>query len=448
MPTPKQNEPEDPSFSGKNRQQPIVVGIGASAGGLEALRKLLSAMPGDSGFSFVIIQHLDPTHDSALTELLGRETEMSVTEVSEDIFVEANQVYVIPPNKYLSIDNCKLKLSPPKEKRGARRAIDYFFSSLANDRCEHAIGIVLSGTGSDGTAGLREIKGSGGLAVAQKPEEAGQDGMPTSAINSGCVDLVLPVGEMPNRLCQYASHFYRFGALQAQAGQRDAQDLLSELVDVLRRNTNYDFRKYRRNTLARRVQRRMGLQHRENLGDYLHVLRDSPKELDALARDLLIGVTNFFRDPAAWELFSSKVLETIFKDSDKSDPVRVWIPGCASGEEAYTISILLHEAADRFNSQRKFQIFASDISDESLETARNGLYPETISTDVSAGRLRRFFVKEGNQYRVRQGVRESVVFAAQNVLSHPPFSKLDIISCRNLLIYLEKEAQRRLFSVF
>ncbi|REK17740.1 MAG: response regulator [Planctomycetota bacterium] len=428
--------------------KPVVVGIGASAGGLDALSKLLSAVPEESGMSFVVIQHLDPTHESALTELLARQTSMVVEEVDGDTRVEPNRVYVIPPNKYLAIEDCVLKLSDPKETRGMRMAVDYFFRSLAEDCCEYSIGIVLSGTGSDGTSGLREIKNLGGLTIAQDPKEAGQDGMPRSAIDSGHVDLVLPVGEMPETLVKYVQHSYLHGPLTAQALQESQRDHLTPILQVLRKSTDFDFRRYRKNTLLRRIHRRMGLKHIEDLGEYLHVLRDSRAEITALARDLLIGVTGFFRDPDAWETLEDNVLAPLVEDCDQQQPIRAWTPGCATGEEAYTLAILLDEQIRRAGKPCRFQIFATDIAEDSLETGRAGLYPETIAQDITKERLKTYFTKQGNTYRVTKSLRESVVFASQNVLAQPPFSKLDLIICRNLLIYLEPDAQRRLLSVF
>mgnify|MGYP003648639937 CR=1 FL=1 len=444
------NTRSNESNNGDDQQKrlPIVVGIGASAGGLDALRNFLACVSENSSLSFVIIQHLDPTHESALTDLLSRETSMKVEEVSGHIEVQPNHVYVIPPNKYLSIQHCVLKLSDPEQKRGSRRAIDYFLSSLAKDQCEHAIGIILSGTGSDGTAGLRDIKEAGGLVIAQSPEEAGQDGMPRSAINSGYVDLVLPVSKMPERLLRYVKHSYLHGPMTAQAAEREDQDQLGVLTEILRRLTDFDFRRYRRNTLLRRVQRRMGLQQIEELSDYLLLIQDNEKEAQALARDLLIGVTHFFRNSQAWELLDEKVLVPLFEQCDGKKPVRVWVAGCASGEEAYTVAMLLHEHAERHGTNCRFQIFATDIAVHALEKARAGFYPESISDNLSKSRLRRFFNKEAEGYKVKSNLRESVVFAQQNVLSHPPFSKLDLITCRNLLIYLEPDAQKRLLSVF
>jgi two-component system CheB/CheR fusion protein len=433
-----------------SQQQPVVVGIGASAGGLDALRNLLRAMPEPSGMVLVVIQHLDPTHDSALTELLGRETSMPVAEVKQATPIVADHVYVIPPNRYLSISGGTLQLSEPKERRGSRMAIDHFFRSLAEDAQERSVGIVLSGTGSDGTAGLREIKHMGGLGIAQDPDQAGQSGMPQSAISSGTVDLVLRVEEMPAALSRYLQHSYLHGGLSGHTLQEQEGHRLSPLLHLLRQESGFDFRRYRKNTLMRRIQRRMGLRHLEDLSDYIHLLRDNKQEVRTLVNDLLIGVTSFFRDRQAWDFLEQKVLRELVDELRPDEPIRVWTAGCASGEEAYTLAILLAERCEAVEKPARFQIFATDISEDALATAREGLYPASIVQDVSPERLRKYFVKEesGEKYRLCKRLRETIVFASQNVLSQPPFSKLDLIICRNLLIYLEPDAQQRLLSIF
>ena len=344
-------------------------------------------------------------------EILARRTDLAITKVEEDTEIEPNHVYVIPPGQYLAIEECVLKLSEPQDPRGSRMAIDYFLRSLAEDQCEYGVGVILSGTGTDGTAGLQEIKHYGGLTVVQDPEEAEHDGMPHSAIDSVHIDYVLPAPKIGQQLKRYVDFCRTHGPLSAQsAAQADSFDL-APILNLLRKELQHDFRRYRRNTLLRRVQRRMGLHQLEQLTEYKALLADSPKEREALRCDLLIGVTRFYRDLEAWGVLEKKVLRPMMDQPDRTDPIRVWSAGCATGEEAYSIAILLHEqAGDR--------------------------------------RLRRFFKKEPGGYRVSKRLRESVVFANQNVLAQPPFAKLDLILCRNLLIYLQREAQERVMSVF
>jgi two-component system CheB/CheR fusion protein len=437
----------------RNESEPVdkplvIVGVGASAGGLKAFRQLFAAAASDSGICFVVIQHLDPTHESALTELLALESSIPVTEVAGDTRPVANHVYVIPPNKYLVIEDGVLRLIVPPESRGSRKAIDYFFRSLANDQCENAVGIVLSGTGTDGTAGLRAIKQAGGLAIAQDPEEAEQAGMPRSAIDSGNVDLTLPLTEIPDRLQQYVRQVMVDGPLAAHAAQNREKDYFDPLIELLHSETQLDFRRYRRNTLTRRVKRRMGLRQITEISDYLMMLRDNLGELQALSRDLLIGVTCFFRDGEAWRVLEDKVIAPLVANGDPQQPIRVWVAGCASGEEVYSVAMLLHEHVARGGHRVKFQIFATDIATEALATARAGVYGSHIANDISTTRLQRYFIQEGENYRVRDELRNTVVFAEQNVLANPPFVKLDLIICRNLLIYFEPDAQERLLSVF
>lgn len=427
--------------------QPVVVGIGASAGGLSALIELLDNLPEDPGMAFVIIQHLDPTHASSLVEILSKRTDLPIEQVDRPTLIADNHIYVIPPGQYLAIEDCRLMLSEPKDPRGSRMAIDYFFSSLAEDSCEYAIGVVLSGTGSDGTAGLRDIKHYGGLTVVQQPEDAEHSGMPQSAIDSVHIDYVLPAAAIGPRLKQYVDFCGRHGPLSAQAAYREEDTDLTPILTLLRQETKQDFRRYRKNTLIRRVRRRMGLMQLENLSDYASVLADNPAEREALRRDLLIGVTRFFRDPAAWAVLEDN-LPSLVQRASRRAPLRVWSAGCATGEEAYTAAMLLLEQTEAAAHRPPVQIFATDIADDALLSARAGLYPEAIANDVSPERLRQFFKKEPGGYRISSQVRESVVFANQNVLAQPPFAKLDLVLCRNLLIYLERDAQDRVMDVF
>ncbi len=441
------NRTEEFELNKQMVDRPVVVGIGASAGGLEAISQLLAGIPDDSGMAYVIIQHLDPTHKSALVEILARRTSLPIQEVTEDIKAEPNHIYVIPPGQYLSIEGRVLKLSEPQDPRGSRMAIDYFLTSLAENACEFGIGVVLSGTGSDGTAGLQEIKHYGGLTVVQDPGEAEHTGMPQSAMDAVHVDYVIPAGEIGSQLKRYVEFCQTHGPLSAQSVAKSEQTDLSPILDLLRKEIKHDFRRYRKNTLMRRIQRRMGLHQLDQLSDYQVLLADNSKERDALRCDLLIGVTRFFRNPEAWEVLEEKVVRPMLERERKS-PLRVWCAGCATGEEAYSIAMLLLEQVGADRRKLPFQIFATDVAEDALTFARTGLYPEAIMKDVPLERLRRFFKKEPDGYRVSKQLRDSVVFANQNVLAQPPFARLDLILCRNLLIYLEREAQDRVMNVF
>jgi len=425
-----------------------IVGLGASAGGLEAFTRFFEAMPSDRGIAFVLIQHLDPTHESLTAELLGKHTKMPVRQLAGDIPVEANHVYVIPPNKYLSISEGVLHLTPPPaERRGIRMPIDHFFRSLAADQQERAIGILLSGTGTDGTLGLKEIKTVGGMAIAQDPRSLQHGGMPQSAIANDAVDYVLPVEKMPEILLKYARHPY-VTADRLQPPAESGADDLTRILALLRTRLRFDFTAYKKGTLLRRVRRRMSLRHVEGTADYLRLLRGDGNELTALFKDLLIGVTRFFRDPPAWQFLEEHVLPIVGSEQDRSAPIRVWAPGCGTGEEAYSLGMALIERVQAAKHGRPIQIFASDVDDEALEFARAGVYPESIAADIPAGRLSRFFLVGENSYRVNKELREAVIFAKQNLIADAPFSQLDLISCRNLLIYLEPDAQKRLIALF
>jgi len=423
-----------------------IVGIGASAGGLEALRELFLATPPDIGAGYVIVQHLDPTHDSLMADLLTKYTAMRVVQVEDGMAVTPNVVHIIPPNTSLTIADGVLKLDRPVERRGMRMPIDLFLISLAEDQEEAAIGIVLSGTGSDGTYGIRAVKAHGGLVMVQEPSSARYDGMPRNAIATGDADYVLKPEEIPHVIRHYVE-LLRNPDLRAPLEKSDKDHLLGITALLLARE-GYDFGCYKRGTLERRIVRRMGLKHIERLSGYHQLLRGDAEELKALSRDLLIGVTSFFREPEAWEILSRDVLTPLLQRHSAGDSVRVWVPGCATGEEAYSLAMLLVEAAERTGAQVSPQIFATDIAKDALDTARTGRYPESIEAGVSKARLRRFFSKDGDGYRVKSNLRESVIFAPQNLISDPPFSNLDLISCRNLLIYIEPPYQDRVLSLF
>ena len=431
----------------KKRGALPIVGIGASAGGLDAFERFFNAMPADSGMAFVLVQHLDPTHQSLTAQLLGRRTAMPVIEVEDRMPVEANHVYIIPPNKSLTISGSLLRLSEPVLQRGMRMPIDHFLRSLAEARHEKAIGIILSGTGTDGTLGVKTIKGEGGIVLAQSPETAQHDGMPRSAIATGLVDYVGPIASMPDMLVRYLGHNFVKLAGEPAVLTGEEPNTLNSILAVLHTRTRYDFRAYKKGTLLRRIARRMGLNRVEVLGDYLGFLREHPEEVTQLFKDLLIGVTGFFREPEAFAALE-RVIAEIVERKTTDMPVRLWVPGCASGEEPYSIAMLVNERLQAARKNCPIQLFATDIDEEALATARAGRYPENIVVDVSPERLQRFFTREGNAFQVSKPIRDAVVFAVQNLIAEPPFSKLDLVSCRNLLIYLEPEAQKKIIELF
>ncbi|MGB7217334.1 MAG: chemotaxis protein CheB, partial [Vicinamibacterales bacterium] len=423
-----------------------VVGIGASAGGLDAFKKLFSAMPGDSGMAFVLIPHLDPTHESLMVQLLAKQTTMPVIEAQDGMRVEANHVYIIPPNADLTIEHRVLHVAPPPPRRGSQTAIDVFLRSLAADQQAHAIGIILSGTGSHGSLGIQDIKAAGGMVLAQAPESAEHDQMPRGAMATGVVDHVLPPEQMPGALVHHAEQL-------SSPSASPAQEDLGHILSLVRVKTKRDFRGYRTNMLMRRVKRRMGLCHVDRIADYAEYLRVHPGEVQALGKDLSIGVTAFFREPDAFQVLDRVVIPELVRQhgqaADGERPVRVWVPGCATGEEAYSIAMLFLEQFAMARQPVNLQIFATDIDDEALEVARAGLYPESIAADVPAERLQRFFIKTSDhRYQVGKPLREVITFAPQSLTSDAPFSKLDLISCRNVLIYLEPDVQAKIVALF
>ena len=428
---------------------PTVVGIGASAGGLAALKAFFGRVPEDTGLVFVVVVHLSPEHESHLAELLQPHARVPVQQVTETTPLEADRVYVIPPGRNLTAVDTHLRLTPLEEQRRERAPIDHFFRTLARTHDGHSIGIVLTGTGSDGTLGIQAIKERSGLVVVQDPNEAEYDGMPQSAVASGVVDWVLPLAEIPDAIVQYA-HTEPRVAVPTEGEDLDGEERqrLQKVFAQIRSRTGRDFSRYKRSTILRRITRRMQLRHLEELEDYLGVLREDPEEVRDLADDLLINVTSFFRDPEVFEKLAQDVVPALFTDRSPDDPVRVWSVGCATGEEAYSLAMLLIEEAGRHDVAPPVQVFASDLHERSLGRARDGFYPGDVETDVSPDRLRRFFCKEDGGYRVRKEVREAVVFAPHNLLSDPPFSKLDLVSCRNLLIYLQRPAQRDVVELF
>ena len=436
--------------------QPIagfpVVGIGASAGGLAAFEAFFSGMPADSepGMAFVLVQHLAPDHKSILSDLIKRYTRMQVFEVEDGMKVQPNCAYIIPPNRDMALLNGALQLLEPTEPRGQRLPIDFFFRSLAHDQRERAICIVLSGTGSDGTLGVRAIKDEGGVVMAQSPESTEYDGMPRSAINTGLVDYELPPAEMPAQLIAYVAHAFGKTPLLTTAPESNADSALKKIYVLLRSHTGHDFSQYKPSTIHRRIERRMAVNQIETIGDYLKHLQQTPLEVEALFRDLLIGVTNFFRDPEAFTALEDEVIPALFAGKPPGSVIRVWSPGCSTGEEAYSLAILMQERMEALKQNYKLQVFATDIDRRAIATARAGLYPASIAADISEERLARFFSAEadGSVYRIHKGIRDMLVFSEQDVVKDPPFSKLDLISCRNLMIYMSSDLQKRLIPMF
>ncbi len=428
-----------------------IVGIGASAGGLAAFEAFFSGMPDiNTGMAFVLVQHLAPDHKSILTELIRRSTRMQTFEVEDGMVVKPDCVYIIPPNRDMAFLNGALQLLEPSAPRGRRLPIDFFFRSLAQDQRERAICIVLSGTGSDGALGVRAIKGEGGIALVQNPESTEYDGMPCSAIATGLVDFVLPPAEMPARLMTYVAH--TFGALGRPVVQPipHNEDELKKVFVLIRAQTGHDFSLYKPSTINRRVMRRMTVHQIEQLHEYVRYLQHNPSETEALFRDLLIGVTSFFRDPEAFALLGAKVVPQLFGGKPPGSAIRVWSCGCSTGEEAYSLAILLQEQMEALKQHYQIQIFATDIDPHSVETARAGLYPPNIAADITPERLARFFTTEpdGGGYRINKGIRDLVIFSLQDLIKDPPFSRIDLISCRNLLIYMSGELQKRLIPLF
>jgi two-component system CheB/CheR fusion protein len=421
---------------------PPVVGIGASAGGLDAFKRFFGAMPADSGIAFVLVPHLDPAHESLMVELLARHTVMPVVEAENDMPVEANHVYIIPPNKYITIHGGTLSLTGPVERWTSQTTIDQFLRSLADDQQERAICIILSGTGAHGTLGLKAVKVAGGMAMVQDPATAEYERMPQSAIATGLADYVLPAERMPEALIKYVQHAYVNGGTRIAAAP-EAGDSLTQVLALLQARTGFDFRPYRKKMLTRRVERRMGLNHLDSIPDYMTFLRDHQEEAKQLVKDLLISVTSFFRDPEAFEALASQVIAPLVRRKEPDGVIRVWVPGCATGEEAYSLVILLLEQLAAAKKNCALQVFATDVDQDALDVARQGLYPESIAGDVTLERLARYFTRvDESSYQVNKQVREVVTFASQNLITDAPFSKMDLISCRNLLIYLEPEVQQ------
>ena len=425
----------------------LVVGLGASAGGILACESFFRHVPPDSGAAYVVILHLSPDHESRLAEVLQRSAAIPVMQVTKRVRVAPNQVYVIPPNRSLAMDDGHLSLSPAVTVEDRRAPVDTFFRTLGETRGSRAVCVVLSGTGADGSMGLKRLKESGGICLVQDPAEAEFADMPRNALATGLVDAVLSTAEMPSRIIAYRNtvdQIHLPADAPVSGGDDDAP--LREIFAQLRVRTGHDFSNYKRGTVLRRIERRMGVHQVKTVPEYAAIVREQSGEADALLKDLLISVTNFFRDRDAWAALEQSVLPAIFKGrADDGQAVRVWVAGCATGEEAYSVAMLLQEQAEQTAPRLPFQVFASDLDERAIGVAREGVYTLNDAADVSPERLRQFFVDEGNVYRIRKDLRENVLFARHNVLKDPPFSHLDLVCCRNLLIYLNRAAQQRVF---
>jgi two-component system CheB/CheR fusion protein len=425
----------------------LIVGIGTSAGGLEALEKFFSALPPKPGMAFVLVPHLEPKHATMMPELIQKLTPMRVSLAENGMRIIIDEVYVIPPDKDLSVRARSLFLSSQVKSQGIRMPINHFFRSMADDVKECAVGIVLSGMGSDGTAGLREIKGRLGMVMVQKPESAKFDSMPESAIKTGLADFILPPEQMPAQLIEHARRFAdrRPPALPGKSGQADD---LRRVVSRLRAVTGHDFSGYKSNTLFRRIERRVTALRLDSIAHYLALLHEKPAEVERLFQEILIGVTSFFRDPESFNLIKEQIFPELFKGKSDGYQARLWVAGCSTGEEAYSLAIIMREYMDLVKKEFSVRIFATDIDAGAVESARAGIYPLSVADDIGEERLKKFFILENNAYRVRRDLREMVIFAVQDVIKDPPFTRLDLVSCRNLLIYLDADLQKKLLPLF
>jgi two-component system, chemotaxis family, CheB/CheR fusion protein len=429
-----------------------IIGIGASAGGLAAFESFFSGMGKDSlpGMTFLLVQHLAPDHPSALAELVQRFTKMKVTEAIDGLAIEINCCYIIPPKFDMAVEKRCLWLSPPAEARGHRYPINFLFNSLAADLAEHAIAIVLSGTGGDGSLGLCAVNAKGGLVMAQAPTQSEFDGMPLSAIATGLVDRELAPNKMIESLTAYIASGYRKETMPVEFTSEDASTSLQKIFALLKSNTGHDFSRYKPNTILRRIERRMAVHHIDGFNGYLRQMQKAPEEVSTLFKELLIGVTSFFRDPEAFAKLESLVIPTLLEDNPQETTLRVWVAGCSTGEEAYSLAILLQERVEQIKKNVRLMIFATDIDDKAIATARAGVYPKSIESEISAARLSRFFTldADGKNYRIHKIIRDSLIFSEHDLIRDPPFSKIDLITCRNLLIYFEADLQSKVIALF
>jgi len=444
-PSPKRAKNTGRKRTSKRAVFPIV-GIGASAGGLEALQELFANMSSDTGMAFVLIPHLDPTHASLLPELLQRYTGMPIHESEDNMRVEPDKIYIIPKNKNMGILNCTLQLSEPDKPHGLRLPIDFFFRSLASEQGAGAIGIILSGTGTDGTIGLRDIKAESGIVIIQDPDTAKYNGMPRNAIVNNLADIILPAAQIPVKLNELAKHYDKKSRRLYLEPTDKLSESLQKILLILRKHTKHDFSQYKEATIQRRIERRMNISRTQSVTEYLRHIQEDPEEAHALFKDILINVTRFFRDPEAFYSLKTRMLKLI-SQRPTGEPLRVWVPGCSSGEEAYSVAIILRECLDELGRATSIQIFSTDVDDDAIEIARSGDYPLGISADVSPERLKRFFIRSEYTYTIRKELREILVFANQDITRDPPFSNVDAVCCRNLLIYMNAELQKRLLPI-
>ncbi|MCB2305210.1 PAS domain-containing protein [Clostridium estertheticum] len=426
-----------------------IVGIGASAGGLEALSDFLRNVPENSGLAYVIVQHMEKDSKDILVELLQRDTSMKVVQAYENIFVEPDKVYIIPPNKDMTIKHNVIHISDYRQPRALHLPIDFFFCSLANDKGERSVGVILSGMGSDGTAGIRKIKEKGGGVFIQTPSSAKFDGMPRCAAQVGLADGISTVETMPSKIIYYIEHKTNM-VTQGQDQTEKLKGYFDNIIAMLRSHTGHDFSSYKRNTIQRRIERCMGIHQFDDIATYVSFLKKNPQELELLFKEFLIGVTNFFREQVEWELLKDKVIPALLAQRSPTDTVRVWISGCSTGEEAYSLAIVFKEVMNKLKPFKDFsiQIFATDLDSEAIDKAREGVFSANIEKDMSSERLNNYFVKADRGYQVVKEIRDMVIFAQQNMIKDPPFTKVDIMICRNLLIYLTPEIQKKLIPLF
>jgi two-component system CheB/CheR fusion protein len=449
-PTVKENSPEKVKQERKPEQgiRFPIVGIGASAGGLETLNVFFSIMPPDSNMAFVVIQHLSPKHKSIMASIVDKHTRMNVCQIEDGTKLKPNHVYLNPPGKNVAIFNRRLQLMEPVKNSAVNMPIDFFFRSLSEDQDENAIGIILSGTASDGTLGIRAIKGEGGMVMVQEPDTAKYDGMPKSAIATGLVDFILPVEKMPETLIHYAKHPFLESLDKIKLKESPVNNQMQKIFAMIRSKTGHDFSHYKPNTIVRRIERRLAVHQIKSLSDYILYLQKNSAEIDVLFKNMVIGVTSFFRDPEAYDVLAKQVLPALLSQKEPDTTIRFWVVGCSTGEEAYSLGMILSEAMDKAKKQFHVQIFATDIDENALDIARKGVYPDSIGVDVSPERLKQFFTKEPGFFKVNKQLRDMVVFSLQNIIKDPPFSRLDLVSCRNLMIYMDRVLQKRIIPLF
>jgi len=433
-----------PVKSAEDKKSFPIVGIGASAGGLETLKVFFSSMPADADIAFVVIQHLSPRHKSIMSSLLEKHTRMPVREIQDGMDISPNCVYLNPPDKNVAVFNRRLHLMEPIKTNGINLPIDFFFRSLSEDLREKAVGIIVSGTASDGTLGIKAIKAEGGMAMVEDPATAKYEGMPRSAVKTGLVDFILPVEKMSEALIAYLKHPLLKSPGKTKVSETDTQKQLQKVFALIRSDTGHDFSQYKQSTIQRRIERRLAVHQIEKLSDYIFYMQKNSTEIQALFKDMLIGVTNFFRDAEAYQVLGQKLLSDLLQGKKPDTALRCWVVGCSTGEEAYSLAIIFSEVMEKLNKFFKVQIFATDIDEAALDNARRGVFPDSIAADVSKKRLSQFFTKGDGVFKIKKQIRNMVVFSLQNVINDPPFSRLDLVSCRNLMIYMDTALQKKI----